>query len=137
MSGNQAHAPLLVKSFPKTPRTQSEASWFGVSHIFKTKQNKLPSFIDRLLFTCCSIAIDGSILSLSNKKYNSIKTLCTSTLIVYLQTYDTLLPTSYFPILTLVIVNICGKDVINVFLFSICEVDGLVIIHKRISQILL
>ncbi len=30
-----------------------------------------------------------------------------------------MLPTSYFLILTLVIVNICGKDVINIFLFSI------------------
>jgi len=49
------------------------------------------------------------------------KTLCTSSLIVYSQRYDTLLPTSYFPILTLVIVNICGKDVINVFLFSISQ----------------
>jgi hypothetical protein len=28
-SWNQAHAPLLVESFPKTPRTQSEASRFG------------------------------------------------------------------------------------------------------------
>ncbi len=37
-SWNQAHAPLLVKSFPKTSRTQSEASWFGGSHDHKTKQ---------------------------------------------------------------------------------------------------
>jgi hypothetical protein len=35
---NQARAPLLVESFPKTPRTQSEASWFGGSHNNKTKQ---------------------------------------------------------------------------------------------------
>jgi hypothetical protein len=37
-SWNQAHAPLFVESFPKTPRTQSEASWFGGSHNYKTKQ---------------------------------------------------------------------------------------------------
>jgi hypothetical protein len=41
-SWNQAHAaPLLIKSFPKTPRTQSEASQFGGSHNYKT--NYLPS----------------------------------------------------------------------------------------------
>jgi len=37
--------PLLIKSFPKTPRTQSEASQFGGSLLTKhnkTKQNKLP-----------------------------------------------------------------------------------------------
>ncbi len=45
-SRNQAHAPLLAKSFPKTPRTQSEASQFGGSHKYKT--NCLPSYwIDR------------------------------------------------------------------------------------------
>jgi hypothetical protein len=37
-SWNQAHAPLLVKSFPKTPTTQTEASQFGESHNYKTKQ---------------------------------------------------------------------------------------------------
>jgi hypothetical protein len=37
-SWNQAYAPLLIKSFPKTPRTQSEASWF--SDLITTKQNK-------------------------------------------------------------------------------------------------
>jgi len=37
-SWNQAHAPLLIKSFPKTPRTQSEASQFSGSHNYKTKQ---------------------------------------------------------------------------------------------------
>jgi hypothetical protein len=45
MSWNQAHAPLLIKSFEKTPRTQSKASWFGISHNYKTKQNKLLSFM--------------------------------------------------------------------------------------------
>jgi hypothetical protein len=35
---NQAHAPLLVESLPKTTRTQSEASWFSGSHNYKTKQ---------------------------------------------------------------------------------------------------
>ncbi len=44
MSWNQAHAPLLIESFPKTPRKQSKASQFGESHNYKTKQNKLPSF---------------------------------------------------------------------------------------------
>jgi len=46
-SWNQANAPLLIESFPKTPRTQSEASRFSGSHNQKTKQNKLPSCIDR------------------------------------------------------------------------------------------
>jgi len=44
---SQAHAPLLLKSFPKTPRTWCEASWFNGSPIYNTKQNKLHSFIDR------------------------------------------------------------------------------------------
>jgi len=48
-SWHQAHGPLLVESFPKTPRTQSEASQIGGSHNYKTKQNKLPSFIDRIM----------------------------------------------------------------------------------------
>ncbi len=42
------HAPLLLENFPKRPRTRAEASWFDGSHKYKTKQNKLPSFIDRL-----------------------------------------------------------------------------------------
>jgi hypothetical protein len=46
-SWNQANAPLIVESFPKTPRTQSEASQFGGSHNYKTKQTKPPSFTDR------------------------------------------------------------------------------------------
>jgi hypothetical protein len=37
-SWNQAHTPLLVESFPKTSSTPSEASWFGGSHNYKTKQ---------------------------------------------------------------------------------------------------
>jgi hypothetical protein len=46
--GTKAHAPLLIKSFPKKPRTQSKASQFGGFHNYKnkTKQNKtcyLPS----------------------------------------------------------------------------------------------
>jgi hypothetical protein len=40
-SWNQAHAPLLIESFSKTPRTQCEASWFGGSQNYKT--NYLPS----------------------------------------------------------------------------------------------
>jgi hypothetical protein len=49
-SWNQAHAPLLVKSFPKTPRTQSEASQVSGSHNYrkKNKTNYLPSKIDGL-----------------------------------------------------------------------------------------
>jgi hypothetical protein len=43
MSWNQVHAPLPVESFPKTPRTWSEACWFSGSHNFKTKGNKVPS----------------------------------------------------------------------------------------------
>jgi hypothetical protein len=40
-SWNQAHAPLLMESFPKTPRAQFKASWwFGGSHNYKKKQNK-------------------------------------------------------------------------------------------------
>ncbi len=39
-SWNQAHAPLLIQSFPKTPRTWSKASWFNGSHRYKT--NYLP-----------------------------------------------------------------------------------------------
>jgi hypothetical protein len=47
---NQAHAPLVVESFPKTPRTQSEASQFGGSYKYKqNKTNKLPSFIEKKL----------------------------------------------------------------------------------------
>jgi hypothetical protein len=41
--------PSLSKAFSKIPRTRSEASSFGGSHNNKTKQNKLPSFIDRLI----------------------------------------------------------------------------------------
>jgi hypothetical protein len=47
MSWNQAHAPLLIESFPKTPRTQSEASRFRGTHKYKqNKTNKLPCFKD-------------------------------------------------------------------------------------------
>ncbi len=38
---NQAHAPLLVKSFQKTSRTQSEASWLSEAHNYKTNQTTL------------------------------------------------------------------------------------------------
>jgi hypothetical protein len=55
MSWKQAHASLLVESFPKTP---SEASWFGGSHNYKTKQttfpNKLP-FLHRYTSVACTI----------------------------------------------------------------------------------
>jgi hypothetical protein len=41
----KADAPLLLlESFPKRPRTQSKASYFGGSHKYKIKQTKnLPS----------------------------------------------------------------------------------------------
>jgi hypothetical protein len=39
--------PVLIESFPTTPRTRSEAFKFGGSHNYITEQNKLPSFIDR------------------------------------------------------------------------------------------
>jgi hypothetical protein len=45
-SWNQAYAPLLVESFPETPRTRSEASPGSVD-LRTTKQNKLPSSKDR------------------------------------------------------------------------------------------
>jgi hypothetical protein len=38
MPWNQAHAPLLVESFQKEPKTWSQTSQFGGSH--KYKQNK-------------------------------------------------------------------------------------------------
>ncbi len=37
-SWNQVDAPLLVECFPKRSRTWSEASWFGGSRKYKTKQ---------------------------------------------------------------------------------------------------
>jgi len=38
------HAPLLVESFPKTPRTRYGASWFGGSHNqLQNTTNYLPS----------------------------------------------------------------------------------------------
>jgi hypothetical protein len=42
---NQAHAPLLIKSFPKTPRMRSEACRFSGSR--KYKQNKQTTFLHR------------------------------------------------------------------------------------------
>ncbi len=48
MLWNQAHAPLLIESFPKTPRTQSDASWFDGSHNYKTKQT---TFLHRYMLT--------------------------------------------------------------------------------------
>jgi len=38
---NQTNAPLLIKSFPKIPRTWSKALQFGGSHNYKTKQTTL------------------------------------------------------------------------------------------------
>jgi hypothetical protein len=38
MLWNQVHAPVHIKSFPKTPRTQSDACEFNGSHNYKTKQ---------------------------------------------------------------------------------------------------
>ncbi len=45
MPWNQAHAPLLLESFPKTPRTRSQASQFPGSHNYERKQT---TFTDRL-----------------------------------------------------------------------------------------
>jgi len=42
MSWNQAHASLLVESFPKTPRTRSEAFQVGWIFINTNKTNKQP-----------------------------------------------------------------------------------------------
>jgi hypothetical protein len=66
MSWNQAHAPLLVKSFPKTPRIWFEASWFGGFHNYKTKQSvtnthALP-WIDKMLYMCIHVCIQIYIL---------------------------------------------------------------------------
>ncbi len=48
MSWNQAHALLLIESFLTIPSTQSEASQCSSgSHNYETRENKLPSFIDR------------------------------------------------------------------------------------------
>jgi hypothetical protein len=41
MSWNQAHAPLLIESFPKTLRTWSEASRFNESHNLKKLKIKI------------------------------------------------------------------------------------------------
>jgi len=40
MPGNQANTPLLLESFPKRPRTGSEASRFGGSHQYKTHKKQ-------------------------------------------------------------------------------------------------
>jgi hypothetical protein len=45
MSWNQAHAPLLLESFPKRPRRWFEASQLGGSH--KYKQKKQTTFLHR------------------------------------------------------------------------------------------
>jgi hypothetical protein len=45
---DQAHAPLLVESFPKRPRTLYEASLFGGSHNYK--QNKQTTLLHRWIF---------------------------------------------------------------------------------------
>ncbi len=39
----------LIESFPKTPRTWSEASWYGGSHSYKTEQMTL-LHVDRLMW---------------------------------------------------------------------------------------
>jgi hypothetical protein len=44
---NQADAPLIFKSFPKTPRIEFEASQFGGSH--KYKQNKTKQTIHYIM----------------------------------------------------------------------------------------
>jgi hypothetical protein len=51
----QAHAPLLVESIPRRPRTRSEASRFGGSHKL---QKKLPPFKNRF-----AMVVIGCLLS--------------------------------------------------------------------------
>jgi hypothetical protein len=44
-SWNQADAPLLLESFPKRPRTRSEASQFGGSHKYKQNKTKQTNYL--------------------------------------------------------------------------------------------
>ncbi len=53
MSLNQAHAPLLLKSFPKRPKMWFEASQFSGSH--KSKQNKQTTFFHKLMIGCFAL----------------------------------------------------------------------------------
>jgi hypothetical protein len=50
---------LLVKIFPKIPLIQFEASQFGGPHNYKTKQNKIFSFINK-----CKISMKSSLFLL-------------------------------------------------------------------------
>jgi hypothetical protein len=59
-------SPLLVKSFPKTLRTWSEAS--GSANLISRKQNKLPSFIDKLVEKGWSL---GPKITLVHSQYKS------------------------------------------------------------------
>ncbi len=75
MLWNQAHAPpLLVKSFPKKPRARPEASRFGGSHKYKTKQTKLPCFIDRSV--ACAIGPNVNPLQNSETQHVNIVLQC-------------------------------------------------------------
>jgi hypothetical protein len=47
---NQGHSPLLIESFPKTPRTRSETPWFSRPHNYKTKQT---TFLHRQIAPLC------------------------------------------------------------------------------------
>ncbi len=50
MKPSPCQGPSLSRAFQRhKEHTQFEASSFGGSHNYKTKQNKLPSFIDRLV----------------------------------------------------------------------------------------
>jgi len=51
MVSNQVDALKFIQSFLKIPRVWHEAPWFGKSLHDKTKQNKLPCFIDRFKTT--------------------------------------------------------------------------------------
>jgi len=42
-----ADAPLFLESFPKRPRTQSDASLLGGPDKYKTKQNKQTTLFHR------------------------------------------------------------------------------------------
>jgi hypothetical protein len=60
--------PLLIQSFPEIPRAQHETLWFGISDHDKTKQNKLPCFIDRYGEKLLKGHHLGKILRLANHK---------------------------------------------------------------------
>jgi hypothetical protein len=73
--------PLIIESFPKTPRTQSEASWFSESHNYKTEQSKLPSFIDKCVMGQQGRSVVGKTISCW-KCVNSCDNMCVWQLLI-------------------------------------------------------